>query len=135
MLRRQLFVPAFALLCVFTFASASVRAAEPVDLSGKWRGTWVSCKDGHHGTLNARFCKISDMCYEVRFSGTFFVAVPFCFTVNLQVTGEQDGKVFLSGSHRLPLFGTFHFDGVATQCEFTATYTSCDDNGKFNLCR
>jgi hypothetical protein len=134
-MRRELLVPILSLLCVFSLSASSVRADEAVDLSGKWHGTWVSCKDGHHGRLNARFCKISDACYEVRFTGTFFALVPFCFKVNLQVTGQEDGKVILSGSHNLPLFGTFHFYGVATQCDFRATYSSCDDEGRFNLCR
>jgi hypothetical protein len=106
-----------------------------VDLSGRWQGNWVSCKDGHEGRLKASFCKLSETCYQVRFTGTFLVVLPFCFSVDLQLTGQEDGKVFLAGSHRLPIFGMFHFNAVATQCEFAATYWSCDDEGRFNLCR
>ncbi len=96
-------------LCVLAGWSFQARAAEPVDLSGKWHGNWVSCKSRHHGRLNARFCKINDACYQVRFSGTFFGAVPFAFTVNLAATAQDNGSVVLSGDPRLPLFGTFHF--------------------------
>src|SRR5437867_971518 len=95
-----------SLFCVLALASG-VRAAEPVDLSGKWHGCWKSCDTGHHGPLNATFCKCNDGCYQVRFTGRFLVALPFRFTVNLQVVGQEDGKVLLSGSPHLPLFGTF----------------------------
>jgi hypothetical protein len=119
-------------------APAGVRAAEPacpVDLSGKWHGNWKSCETGHHGPLNATICKAGDDCYQVRFTGRFFVALPFRFIVNLQVTGQEGCRVFLAGSPHLPLFGTFHFEAVATDYEFTATYCSRNDRGRFTLCR
>jgi hypothetical protein len=131
-------VSLFVFAVVLLAPAAGLRAAEPacpVDLSGKWHGNWKSCETGHHGPLNATFCKINDACYQVRFTGRFFVALPFRFTVNLEVTEEEGGRVFLSGSPRLPLFGTFHFDAVATECEFTATYCSRNDRGRFTLCR
>jgi hypothetical protein len=111
------------------------KAAEPVDLSGKWHGRWVSCKTGHHGTLNARFCKLDDTCYRVRFTGTFLGAMPFAFTVKLAATAQEDGTVILSGDPRLPLFGTFHFSAVATEYDFTATYSARNDEGQFTLSR
>jgi hypothetical protein len=123
-----------SLVCVLLVV-AGAAAAEPVDLSGNWHGTWKSCETGHHGPLNATFCKITDGCYQVRFTGRFFVVLPFRFTVPLAVTGQQDGMIGLSGSPQLPLFGTFHFYAVATDNEFTATYFSRRDRGQFNLCR
>jgi hypothetical protein len=116
-------------------AGSSARADDTVDLSGRWHGHWVSCQTGHRGVLNARFCKVNETCYRVRFTGTFFVVLPFCFTVHLQVTAQDDGKVLLAGSHQLPLFGTFHFQAVATDRQFTATYSSRKDEGQFTLCR
>jgi hypothetical protein len=71
----------------------------------------------------------------VRFTGLFLVALPFRFTVNLAVTGREDGMVLLSGAPHLPLFGTFHFDAVTTEHKFTATYCSRSDQGRFHLCR
>ena len=115
--------------------SAQASAADAVDLSGKWHGSWVSCKSGHHGKLNARFCQISETCYQVRFTGTFFGAVPFAFSVKLSASPQADGTVVLSGDPRLPFFGTFHFIALATDREFTASYTSRNDEGRFLLSR
>src|SRR5437867_3505539 len=132
---RDQIVPLVASLCILAGWSSAGRAADPVDLSGTWHGHWVSCRTGHKGTLHACFCKLSDNCYRVRFSGTFFVAVPFVFTVPLEVTEVHEGHVVLSGAPRLPLFGTFHFHAVATDSTFTATYRSRNDEGRFVLCR
>jgi hypothetical protein len=115
--------------------SSHAEAAEPVDLSGKWHGSWVSCKTGHHGKLNARFCRIDDTCYRVRFTGTFLGSAPFAFTVKLAATAQDDGTVVLSGDPRLPFFGTFHFSAVATEHDFTATYSARNDEGQFTLSR
>ncbi|HYV35866.1 MAG TPA: hypothetical protein VE988_09200 [Gemmataceae bacterium] len=135
-MRRPLFASLFALVCLLAVGASTAKADPPADLSGRWHGTWVSCKDGHSGCLNASFCKKCDNCYQVRFTGTFFAVLPFCFTVDMQVTGQTaDGKLILSGSHNLPLFGTYTFNAIAGNCDFTATYTSCDDNGRFTLCR
>jgi hypothetical protein len=135
MRRRQLIGAALAVVCVLAGFVGGAQAGEPVDLSGKWRGEWVSCQTGHHGPLFARFCKISDTCYRVRFSGTFWVAIPFRFTVNLAAAEQGDGTVVLSGSPHLPFFGTFHFAAVATDCDFQATYSTSRDNGRFTLHR
>ena len=125
------------LTAFFVIAGWNIHAAapEPADLSGKWHGEWVSCKTGHHGKLNARFCKISDTCYRVRFTGTFFGAVPFAFTVKLSATPQEDGTVLLTGDPRLPLFGTFHFSAVATDHDFIASYSARNDEGRFTLSR
>ncbi len=130
-----LLVPILSVVCVLAGWNSHAGAAEPVDLSGKWHGSWVSCKTGHHGKLNARFCKINDTCYQVRFTGTFFGAVPFAFTVKLAATAQEDGAVLLSGDQRLPLFGTFHFSAVATDHDFTARYSARNDEGRFTLSR
>jgi len=131
--RRVLLVCVLSVL--FVLGGARLHAAEPVDLSGKWHGTWTSCTTGHHGKLKARFHKIGDNCYQVRFTGTFFVAVPFTFAVKLKATQQPDGTVVLSGSPQLPLFGTFNFSATATNCNFNANYSSRKDEGRFTLSR
>jgi hypothetical protein len=135
MRRRELARAAIAVVCVFAGLAGGARGAEPVDLSGKWHGGWVSCQTGHHGILRARFLKINDTCYQVRFTGTFWVAIPFFFTVNLAAAEQGDGTVVLSGSPQLPLFGTFHFAAVATDRECKATYATSRDDGLFTLHR
>jgi hypothetical protein len=131
------YLPALFLAANFFVAgwSSSAQAADPTDLTGKWHGSWVSCQTGHHGKLNARFCKISESCYQVRFTGTFFGVVPFAFSVKLSASLQEDGSVVLSGDPRLPFFGTFHFAAVATDHDFNASYSTGKDEGRFQLSR
>jgi hypothetical protein len=126
-----------SLAAVYLLASwpTSARAAEPADLSGRWHGAWLSCQTGHHGHLSARFCKVNDTCYRVHFTGSFWVVIPFRFTVNLAASERPDGTVVLSGSPRLPFFGTFDFVAVATDQDFQATYSTARDHGQFTLHR
>jgi hypothetical protein len=116
--RRVLFLTLVALFLTFTAWKSPAMAEEPVDLSGRWRGTWVSCKSGHKGILHAHFCKINDNCYRVSFTGTFALLVPFYFAIDMPVTGREGDKLILSGSHQLPLFGKFEFTAVAANVSF-----------------
>jgi hypothetical protein len=110
--------------------------AKAADLSGYWSGRWESCTSGHQGSLHADFCKIDDTHYQVRFHGRFFMVVPFRYSVTLEVTGHDQDKVFLAGDSYLGrFFGTFYYQAEASECEFTAMYSSCRDHGKFTLHR
>jgi hypothetical protein len=116
-------------------SASQLHAGDCMDLSGKWDGEWVSATNGHHGSLHARLTRVSDTCYQARFHGTFFKVVPFIFGATLSVTGEDDGKVSLCTSKRLPFFGKFDLAAQATPCDFTATFSSKNDQGQFNLHR
>jgi hypothetical protein len=119
---------AIVLLCLAT----DTRAA---DLSGCWSGTWESCQTGHRGPLHAQFVRLDEQHYEVYFRGRFFKLVPFRYSTVMQAV-EQDGVVHLSGSKYLGrLAGTFSFRAAATDCHFSAEYSSCDDSGQFKLSR
>jgi len=128
--RGLVFVIGFvALLCLAKPASAD-------DLCGCWSGCWKSCCTRHHGPLKATFCKIDDTHYCVHFRGRFCVVLPFRYSVVLTVTKREGDKVFLEGDSDLGrLFGTFHYEAVATATEFKAVYTSCKDEGRFDLTR
>lgn len=105
------------------------------NLNGSWSGSWKSRCSGHKGPLKATFCQVDCRNYEVHFRGRFCKLLPFCYTVTLQVTGCEDGKVYLSGSHKLPLFGTFTFSAWATDTQFCAGYRAKDDAGQFVMTR
>lgn len=123
----------FAIAVVLVATQGFARAG---DLAGSWSGSWQSCTSGHKGPLHATFCKIDDSHYRASFHGRFFVVVPFRYSVTLTVTGQEGDKVTLAGESYLGrLFGTFHYTAEATDCEFTASYTSCRDDGRFVLKR
>jgi hypothetical protein len=124
-----------ALLLTGSIAAAQQPVAVP-DLTGNWSGHWESCKNGHHGPLSARFCKADDGHYKVVFRGRFLKVVPFRYATTLTVTGYDGDRVFLGASKRLgPVLGSFSMDADATSSDFTARFTSRDDNGLFVLRR
>ncbi len=61
--------------------------------------------------MNATFCRRCDGHYNVTFNGRFFELTLLHFKMKLTVTGMQDGKVLMSGSHFLgPLIGTLNYN-------------------------
>ena len=110
-------------------------AGRAVDLSGCWSGTWESCVTPHKGPLFAEFIPCGGSQYEVNFRGRFFKIMPFHYSV-VMTAQERDGVVYLAGSQYLGrMFGTFSFSAAATDTCFNANYSSCKDNGRFQLSR
>ncbi len=105
------------------------------DLTGHWCGTWNDCKSGHEGPLRATFSKCDDAHYRAVFTGRFFKVIPFRFATTLDVAGQKDGVVQLSGQSRLGLFGNFTYNAEATDTNFTANYSSRRYQGQFLLSR
>jgi hypothetical protein len=133
-------VPAFFRLLRTAVLAASLLLTAPglapaIDLSGCWSGTWQSCTTPHRGPLNAEFVRLDENHYEVFFRGRFFKILPFNYSVVMTAT-EDAGTVHLSGSQYLGrLFGTFSFGAAATDCQFSANYSSCKDSGCFQMTR
>ena len=107
-----------------------------IDLSGRWTcGSWRSFCTGHHGKLKGVLDRTCCGDYDARFTGTFFKIVPFLYRVTLNVVGCNDGIVYFRGSKRLPLLGTFCYDGHASCCSFQFLYTTKKDRGVFQMSR
>ena len=124
-----------AFLVLGSVAAAQEPAPMP-DLTGNWLGHWESCKNGHRGPLSARFCKTDDGHYEVVFHGRFLKVVPFRYATTMTITGYEGDRVLLCASKRLgPVLGSFTMDADATNCDFTARFSSRDDHGLFVLRR
>lgn len=121
------------LVCVVLLANGQLLNAGELD--GRWHGTWEDTKSGHHGPLKGTFCQIDDCHYHVRFTGRFMVAIPFRYSVTLNVVGREGDKVLLAGESRLPFFGVFTYTGEATPCEFVANFCSRRYQGRFVLHR
>ncbi len=117
-------------------ACGGASSAQAQDLTGRWDGSWQSCKTPHKGPLHGNFCRVDANHYRVDFHGRFFKVFPFRYSVTLAVVSEQPGRVVLAGSSNLGrMFGTFHYHAVVTGNCFVAQYTSCKDNGQFVLQR
>jgi hypothetical protein len=128
---------AFSLPLALAIAlAADARHALATDLSGCWTGTWCSSTSGHRGPLQASFCRINAAQYQVEFRGRFFKILPFHYSVTLDVVSDDGQSVELAGDSYLGrMFGTFHYQAQANECEFTANYSSCEDRGRFEMRR
>ncbi|MFO0803029.1 MAG: hypothetical protein U0791_07900 [Gemmataceae bacterium] len=115
--------------------SGGVASAQQPNLSGRWSGHWESQTTGHTGPLNGRFKQVDDTHYKVVFTGRFFKVIPFRYSQKLEVVGGDGENVLLSGSSRLPGFGTYEYSANATSRDFHATYQSRRDRGAFILRR
>jgi hypothetical protein len=125
-----------AICSIFLLAPAAWSQAPGTDLSGWWPdGCWREDGSGHQGPLRARITRLDCGRYRAVFSGRFAAIVPFRYAVVLEAVGERDGKVLLSGSQWLPLFGRFTYSGEASDTELRATFTSRRDSGTFHLRR
>lgn len=105
-------------------------------LAGNWTGSWVSCKNGHHGKLRATFCRINDTQVQAVFTGSFARILPFRYKATLTIVHEEPGLIRLRGSQRLgPIMGTFCYEATITGDRFDATYSSRRDCGQWTMTR
>jgi hypothetical protein len=117
-----------------THAAEPAAACSP-GITGHWRGNWESGTRGHHGPIAARFTQLDECHYLVHFHGRFAKAIPFYYTATLTVSGYSDGKIVLTSSAQLPIFGTFQCTAwVDAKC-FEARYSAADDEGVFRMYR
>lgn len=116
--------------------TATPASVAPLNLSGQWSGSWVSCKNGHNGKLRATFCRINDCQVEAVFVGSFAKILPFRYRAILDVVHEEPGMIQLRGSKKLgPIMGTFAYEATITGTQFSATYRSKRDCGKWSMSR
>lgn len=131
--RWRQFANVFAITLGIFLAAGACRAA---DLAGCWEGTWKSCTSGHHGKLKAQIVKLDENRYCCRFSGTFFMVLPFQYSVILTAEPGDDVLTFMGRSNLGRLAGgTYRYTGHADDCKFHATYRSCKDQGVFDMRR
>lgn len=132
---RRLAVASIALGICCLLQSEALFAAD-YGLSGKWRGTWTSQTNGHHGPLKAKFRPQSDGSVRAVFTGRFAVVMPFRYTMKLQPSVAHDGSVCLSGSKKLgPILGSYDFSARANAGTLNASYSAGRDQGNFSLRR
>jgi len=105
-------------------------------VSGNWKGSWISHTNGHHGNLNARIRQVDCNHYRAVFRGTFFKVIPFRYSAKLEVVEQQPGYTRLSGSQRLgPPMGDFGYEAIVSGNQFQATFHSKKDRGVWQMTR
>ena len=126
-------VPARMLFALMLTWFITAPLADADQMTGQWRGRWVSQKTGHKGPLNARFYPLSSTQYRAVYTGRFAKVIPFRYGMNMQVQSRDANTIYFAGSRSLGIFGKFEYQAHATNCQFVATYQSRRDRGRFEM--
>ena len=123
-----------------TFNSEWKRAAAtPVpadDIIGRWGGSWLSDKNGHHGRLRCLVARLDEHRYRARYKATWWKVFRFGYTVTMQAE-KSDHVLRFEGEADLGWLagGVYRYDGQATPASFFSTYKSKYDHGTFQMKR
>lgn len=111
-------------------------ATDGSDLAGCWQGCWKSHTTGHQGKLQAIITRHDEHRYCARFHGTFVKVLPFEYSMSFTAAEAGEAQQF-QGQKDLGRLagGVYRFEGQATECDFVAHYTSCEDRGVFIMRR
>lgn len=105
-------------------------------MAGRWQGTWVSEKNGHHGELRCAMQPLQENRYRAHFHATYWGIFRFRYPVELAVEPGAGTNRF-SGRANLGVLagGEYRYEGSAGQGVFDATYRSKYDFGRFKMKR
>ncbi len=147
------------------FRSEWKKAPVTSGVEGKWKGTWLSDANGHHGDLS---CVVTKAYAEPFICGTCLSPTartalqreskresllphPFSFfyraTWKTILSGsyksthtvqlQKDGTYVFKGEHKMPGWagGLYHYEGTIKGDEFKANYRCAMDNGTYTMKR
>ncbi len=128
----------FCVFSLFTWmivqAGASVaRAESPV---GRWKGQWNSQSTGHQGPMRATIRRNGEGGYDARFSGRFFVVIPFTYKVSMQPVLDTMGNVHLVANKPLgPMLGSYRMDSMVMGNSLLGSFSAAKDTGTVSMRR
>ena len=107
------------------------------DITGPWKGSWVSQVNGHHGALRSLVARIDDTNYRSRYRATYWRWFRFRYAVDVRVVRDSDGVFKFEGEADLGWLagGLYRYTGHATPTNFVSTYQSRHDHGVFEMTR
>lgn len=118
------------------WSKAAKDPAPPIDIQGRWEGTWKSDANGHHDVLRCVIVKKDETNYLARFHAKYGKALSFGYRVPLTVL-ETNGAITFSGNANLGWLagGLYHYEGHANLTNFFSTYSCKHDKGTFQMAR
>ncbi|MCC6511434.1 MAG: hypothetical protein IT423_20210 [Pirellulaceae bacterium] len=126
-----------SLLCVGLLANWA-EAGGIVSRGGSqvYRGKWHSQSTGHSGPMRARVTARADGGYSARFTGRFFVIIPFTYRTDLTPVGSGPAGQSLVVHKQLgPLLGSYDMSAQLNPASFTGTFRAAGDTGTVSLRR
>jgi hypothetical protein len=100
--------------------------------AGKWRGEWKSQSTGHQGPMRANIRPQGDGTYSARFSGRFFVVLPFTYRVDLVPTGWGG---YSANKELGPLMGSYRMQTQFGSGAMSGRFQAAKDVGAVEMSR
>lgn len=116
----------------------------PSGIGGRWEGKWISEVSGHEGRLrcivekseNAKATEAIAIDYRFSFSATWGPGIVSDYDIEMKVQPAAEGGMAFEGDMDLGVFmGVYRCKGRIVGDQFTATYTSDQDHGTFEMSR
>ncbi len=106
------------------------------DIAGRWKGTWRSDVNGHHGGLRCIVTKLDASSYRFYYDASYKRILHGYYTIT-QTVARADHTFKLRGSAELPKIfgGHYDYEGTATATNLTSNYTAKADHGVFQMMR
>ena len=89
--------------------AAGMKPENPVDITGRWQGTWASSVGTHHGDLRCLITRSDATNYRARYAATY--GGIFHFEYEIALTGERKGE-------------WIRFEGQADLARWPAAFTA-----------
>jgi hypothetical protein len=102
--------------------------------AGIWRGQWYSQSTGHRGPMRANVRPRGDGTYSARFSGRFFVILPFTYRVDL-MPAYPGSSTYYSNKKLGPIFGSYRMQTSFGSNAMSGQFQAAKDRGTVSMRR
>lgn len=121
-------------LAILIFCFAPLNSVEAQSPAGRWRGDWTSGSTGHHGPMRVNIRPQSNGTYSARFSGRFFIVIPFTYRVDM--VPAFPGSNHLVADKKLgPVMGSYRMQTVFGSQSMIGQFQAAGDNGAVQMTR
>jgi hypothetical protein len=128
MLDVKLFLLATAILA---FSCCCSQADDP---TGRWKGSWISGKNGHKGPMRARITPTASGTYQAVFAGRFALVVPFVYRAEMRPVETWNGTTYVV-EKRLGMLGSYKMDALVNGGKMHANWSAVGDSGQVQMSR
>jgi hypothetical protein len=105
--------------------------------TGRWVGNWQSLSSGHRGAMRATIEPSVSGTYQARFTGRFFIVIPFAYRATLTPVAEHaDGSTTLVSRKKLgPILGQYTMTARLQGDRIDGQFQAGRDRGRIALRR
>jgi hypothetical protein len=102
--------------------------------AGRWRGEWTSASTGHRGPMRATIRPQGNGTYSARFSGRFFVVIPFTYRVDM-VPAYPGSNQLVANKKLGPLMGSYRMQTNFGSQSMSGQFQAAGDQGAVRMRR